>query len=87
MVLSGFLDIFGANISKRMPRPLRSTRFQCPELPLKDHVSGDRFQAAKYVSPVFSFIFLRAKIYIARETFGNEAARGTDFCRINHRKV
>ena len=87
MVLSGFLNIFGTNISKRMPRPVGSTRFQCPEFPLKDHVSGDRFQAAKCVAPVFSSTFFRAKIYIARETFGNEAARGTDFGRRNRPKV
>ena len=87
MVLSGFLDILGTNISERMPRPVGSTRFQCPEFPLKDHVSGDRFQAAKYFAPVFSSTFLHAKIYIARETFGNEAVEGIDFCRINHRKV
>ena len=42
-------------------------------------MSGDRFQAVKYVAPVFSSTFLRAKIYIARETFGNEAVRGIDF--------
>ena len=87
MVLSGFLDILGTNISKRMPRPVGSTRFQCPEFPLKDQVSGDRFQAAKYVAPVFSSTFLREKIYITRDKFGNEAVRGIDFCRINHRKV
>ena len=50
-------------------------------------MSGDRFHAAKHVSPVFSSTFLRAKIYIARETFGNEAARGINFRRRNRRTV
>lgn len=79
MVLSGFLDIFGTNISKRMPRPLRSTRFQCPELPLKDHVSGDRFQAAKYVAPVFSSTFLRAKILYRKRNVWERGSQGNWF--------